>query len=423
MWVKNRVIIHDVTGYYSYLPALFIYDDLNFDFRKNLPVNEPLEGIWVNQKDSVTYLKASIGMSYFFYPSFIAAHAIAKKNPEVHANGYSLPYQHALALNTLIVGILGLWFSRLLLLKFFSDISASIALTLLYGGSNLIYYLTIEPAMTHPYSYFLVVVMLLLTFSLMEKPENRRFILLCLIIGWLVAVRPTNSILALYPFLLFIFNHKLRNHVLHLVKKNPFIIPFGIVCSLIPLIPQFVYWYKISGTFIFYSYDQEKFFFNKPHVWDGLFGYRTGFFLYSPVMLAACIGMFFKHNIRKLIMPAAIPLLLFTYVVFSWWCWWYGGFSIRVMIETFPFLLFGLAILADKLIQLKWLPGSLISVVLIFMIYQNQRFSDLYERGIIHWDSMTKKNYFTVFKGNKIPPEYFDWFEKPDYDKAFKEGE
>ncbi len=421
-WTKNRVIIHDVTGYYSYLPAFFIYGDMSMNYRSELPDNEPSEGIWVNFKEDITYLKAPIGVSYFFLPSFWISHQFAKHSDVYQANGYSLPYQRGLAINTLIISILCLFICRRLLLFHFHDSASALAILLLVGGSNLYYYVAIEPAMAHPYGMFLVAAMLLVNHQFFLHFKTRDFLILAIVLGWMIAVRPTNAILAVYPLLYGLFS-KHRPSLGRFLREHKLAIVGFALLFFIPLLPQMIYWKAMLGKYVAYSYDNESFFFAKSHVVDGFFSYRKGLFLYTPVMLLAFAGFLFMRTKIDLVKPLLVIIPVFSFVVFSWWCWWYGGYSSRVLIETYPLLLLGFAGFSERLIALRFWKRLLILPVILWCFWLNFRFVDLYERGVIHWDSMTKKNYQAVFWNNNLPDNYFDYFEKPNYEKALREGE
>lgn len=155
---------------------------------------------------------------------------------------------------------------------------------------------------------------------------------------------------------------------------------------------------------------------------DGLLGPRKGFFLYTPMMLFSILGLislWYRNTYRSL----SVILLIYCFVVFSWWCWWYGGYSARVLIETYPFLLMGFCAFAGRLLGSKWPVRMFVSVLLMLCAWLNLRFSDLYNKGIIHWDSMTWGNYKAILWSNKLPDQYFEMWKKPDYEKAKREGE
>lgn len=422
-WRQNRSIIHDITSYYSYLPAVFIYDDLKFDFRYTLPQNEPLDHLWVNERGDTVFQKMSIGLAYFYAPSFWIADQYVKKHPEYNRNGFSMPYQMAMNINTLFFGLIVMLLMFILLRLLYSDLVAGLSLMLIYAGSNLFYYISGAPGLSHPYSLLLLTFLLLLCLLYFKKPKPIVLALIAIIFGWIVLIRPTNLLLCLIPFLLG-FSKKyfpvLRTHFL----TKPGNIILFIFCALIPWIPQMMYWKVAVGQFIFYSYDEEGFFFLKPHWLDGLFSYRKGWFVYSPIMFIALLGLIFKAKYKVISKTILLILLPFTYVVFSWWCWWYGGsFGSRVMIETYPFMAIGLASLIELIIRMKWFIKLPIALVFAFLVHLNQLQVKQYSWGMLHWDSMTKSAYWSIFLKDSPPSNFEELIEHPDYKRAMKEGE
>ena len=284
-WRTNRSIIHDITSYYSYLPAAFIYDDFEFNYRYELPQDEPLDHLWVNTRGDSVFQKMSVGLSYFYFPTFIVAHWYTKNFTDHNANGFSKPYQMALNINTLLFGLLGLLVCIVLLTRLFGDLIAAISLLLLYTGTNLLYYISGAPGLSHPYSFLLVGLMILMTIYYYQKPKLRNLAFLALILGLMVLVRPTNAILGLFPLLYGLSRSK--RDVLKGIFSKPLNYIVFLICFFLPWVPQFMYWYYATGNLFFYSYDQEGFFFNKPHVMDGLFSYRKGWLVYTPIMVLA----------------------------------------------------------------------------------------------------------------------------------------
>ena len=120
------VIDWDNFGYYMYLPATFIYDDLKLK-----------DNTWVEEAQrkyslSSNYYQAHViengnhivqytaGMAFLYSPAFFAGH-LAAKLTSYPADGFSQPYQLALLLQSYLMVFLGLFFLRKLALSFFSD--------------------------------------------------------------------------------------------------------------------------------------------------------------------------------------------------------------------------------------------------------------------------------------------------------------
>ena len=67
-WQDNNSIKDDVIYYYSYLPALFIYQDISFGFTDDLP-DEIAAKIWLNTDSGIP--KMTIGLSVMYSPFFL----------------------------------------------------------------------------------------------------------------------------------------------------------------------------------------------------------------------------------------------------------------------------------------------------------------------------------------------------------------
>ena len=124
-----RIITADGLGYYSYLPAKFIYhdDSLNFnwfndvynEYYKYNSFETPVEN-FTSEYHGKQINKYYPGMSFLWMPFFLGVHAVCKVFG-LHANGFSQPYQMAIGFATLIYTCLGLWYLRKFLLKLFKN--------------------------------------------------------------------------------------------------------------------------------------------------------------------------------------------------------------------------------------------------------------------------------------------------------------
>ena len=144
-------------------------------------------------------------------------------------------------------------------------------------------------------------------------------------------------------------------------------------------------------------------------------------------MLISTLGMFFLPKKLKAFrwgMPAFI--LLIIYIQASWWCWWYGGsFGMRTMIEFYPLLAFAFAAVIER--SSRRTPVAITSSLLILTLVGFNLFNTYqYYNWSIHWDSMSKKAYWTSFFEVKMDLKeqilYKDALIKPDYEGARKNG-
>jgi len=189
------------------------------------------------------------------------------------------------------------------------------------------------------------------------------------------------------------------------------------------LVPQMLYWKAQTGHFLFNSYmDQGKFYFLKPHIVNGLFSYRKGWLVYTPVMIFAFIGfIWLRRQASNLVLPVLVFAVINIYVVYSWWCWWYGGcYGSRPMIDMYGIMAIPLASFLERVWTGKnWMKGFA-TVVLVGLIWLNQFQINQYRTSLLHWDSMTKEAYWGIFGKETWPEGYDKMIKVPDYEKALK---
>ena len=170
------------------------------------------------------------------------------------------------------------------------------------------------------------------------------------------------------------------------------------------------------------------FFFDDPAIIKGLFSWRKGLFVYTPLMIFAFAGIIALWKRRS---PHALPVTVFVplnvYIIFSWWCWWYGGgFGQRAFIDSYALMAVATAALLTPGIVTgpagprRWFQKLTLAAFLLLAslgIMQNIQ----YYNGAIHWDSMTKEAFSDSFGRFKPSAEFHELLEAPDYDRA-REG-
>jgi hypothetical protein len=420
-WKDNKIIDNDVISYYAYLPPTFIYHDLSFEFTKNLPPD--FEGkIWTHKADNGTQtLKMTMGLSVLWAPLFLLAHGFAHL-ADYPSNGYSTPYSIAILVAAIIYLFIGLWFLRKILLKYFGEWPTTMTLITLVLGTNLLHYVVVEPGMSHVYSFALFNLFLFLCLKWLQEPTYQTTIFTALVAGLLALIRPVNGIVILIPALLIVFSKKSFNiNKLGTKRLLKMILQAGFVFFLM-LLPQLIYWKQITGHWLYYSYNNEGFFFSNPQIINGLFSYRKGWLINTPIMIFAFTGFaFIKEELAILRNSFLVFLILFLYVVFSWWCWWYGGsYGSRPMIDIYGMMAIGLAAFIYKITQTSLWSKISMSVVFVFFIYLNIYQMGQYRTSLLHWDSMTKQAYWEIMFKTQWPADYAQKIKTPDYEKAIK---
>lgn len=421
-WQTHRVIMWDVQEYYMYLPAAFIYNDLNFSYVDALP--DSLQERYWKGKSAIgkNIGRLSIGMAITYTPFFFLGHAAAYVL-DFPQNGYSAPYQFFIFISGFVYSFIGYLFLRKILLQYFSQLATALTLLCIALATNLYYYSTTEGPMSHAVLFCLFAMFLYFTIQWHKQPTYIRTVLLFFVAGLAILIRPISIMLAII-FLLYkddeknTFGEKISFYLKHYKR---FLLGFGIL--VLVALPQLIYWKMQSGQWVYYSYGNERFFFNDPKIIEGLLSYRKGWLLYTPVMILSLAGFYFLYKrAPKLFFPILIYVLLHIYVIFSWWCWWYGGsFGMRAMIEVYAFLALPMAALWQYIWQKQKIVFSVVAVFAVLCLYLNNRQTTQYRETIIHWDGMNKAYYWAVFNKLNWPDEQtLKLLTPPDYEAAMK---
>lgn len=412
-WTKDR-IKSDVLVYYSYLPATFICHDIT--------LKSNCEGrYWTSTApNGGNVFKMTMGMSFMYLPFFTLAHITA---PIFHEkqDGYSDPYQKMILFASLFYALLGLIFTFKSLKLFFSEQVSFVTSLLIFYATNLLCYSTIESGMSHSFLFGLSSIYIYVIIKWNEKITYSRTILIGLILGLMTLIRPT-SILFIILFLLYNIKTKkdFFEKLSYLFKNYIHLLLIGL-CAFMVIVPQLIYWKYITDNWIYYSYGDETFFWKNPHIIDGLFSFRKGWFVYTPIMFFACLGIFYIRKFSAaMFLPTLVFLPIFIYITLSWWCWWYGGtFGQRSFIDTYGLMSFPLAALITKISKhkiLKFFWGITCLLFVVLNFFQSWQYS----KGLLHWDSMTKESYLKTFAQTTNSGEYYHSLWEPDFIRAMQ---
>jgi len=226
--------------------------------------------------------------------------------------------------------------------------------------------------------------------------------------GLIILIRPVNIFIFLVPLLYNVATVKqFSDRINYFISKWKHTIVVAVL-SFFVLLPQFIYWKVITGSWLFNSYVGERFYFNNQHILEGLFSYRKGWLVYTPIMIFAFVGLVFLFKKqRKYFLSILVFLLINITVLYSWWSWWYGGgFGSRPMIDSYGLLAVPIACFYSVILKKKLISIPILSIgILLITLNQIQTFQ--HRRGIIHWEAMTKKAYWNVFLKMEMSAD--DW--------------
>lgn len=412
---KGKLFVWDKSGYHLYLPAITIYQDLgNLLFYPYINDKYKPSGTanWYCITDQPTGKKLNrynIGVAFFELPFFLIAHLYTLSNKDYPPDGYSHPYEWGTIISTIFWVMIGLFYLRRFLKVYYSEHIVLFTLVCIALGTNLYHYTAFDQGMSHPYSFTMFAALLFYTDRWYTYYNKTDLWLLALAMGLITIIRPVNIIVVFIPLFWRVASiADIKNRLSLIVSKRIHFIVACLIFLLVALV-QMSYWKYVSGHWLVYSYEGEHFNFLKPRIIDGLFSFRKGWFIYTPVAFISMIGLIslWKRD-KKLTTTLFCFVALMIYITFSWWCWWYGGgFGARAMIECLAIMAIPLAALLDSVYKSTRLYyKAFISTVLLFFISLNMFQSYQYAKGIIDSDRMSRKYYWKVFGSSKL-----------DYDK------
>lgn len=428
---EQRVIEWDAISYYAYLPATLIYNDPSLSFIDGYQ-GEHAFIFWPEKSPTGKYvIKTTMGLAVLWSPFFIAGHATAFVTG-ADTGGYSPPYKFFLLIATLIYLLIGLIYLRKILLRWNSDLVTALTVAAFVAATNMYWYSLFQATMAHIPGFALITAFIWYSIRWHDDSGEKRSITLKawhaarlgLLLGMISLIRPTNAIIVIV-FLLYGIKSwndtRQRVKTLFLNTGYLFIMAAAVVAV---WLPQMAYWKEMTGQWLFFSYgSDERFFFADPAIIKGLFGFRKGLFIYTPLLIFAFAGIvtLWKSG-SPLFAAIAVFVPLNIYLILSWWCWWYGGgFGQRAFIDSYALMAVSTAALltAGFSSGRKWAKGAVtISFMLLFTlgIFNNQQ----YYHGAIHWDSMTRRAYFNSFGRVRPSAGFYDLLQAPDYEAAKK---
>ncbi len=404
----TQIIDSDGKGYYAYLPAIFIYHDLSFNFfeeKKNNKIARYFNPRFLTPANGKTVLKTYCGQALLLVPFFTAGcmlqYAVAQK-----VNGYEPLIQFFVCLGALFYLGLGLYYIKKILSFYIQNIMAiNATLILITLGTNLFYYAAFHPSMTHVYSFAINAAFIFYIKNFFENRSNKNLYIAAMLLGITSLIRPVNILIVLMvPFLTNASGiYQAVQQLISIAKSKA--LNIAMLLFLIPAFIQPLLNYLQCGQFIVWSYGNEGFYFLHPQISNVLFSFRKGLFIYSPVLMISVAGLFFIFK-RNRILFAGITLTLFSaiYLIAAWWNWYYGpGFGHRAFTDWYAVFAIPFAFCLD--IKNNKIKKTLISfgfICLALNIFQTWQ----YLWGIIHPEEMNKEKYAYVFL--KSSPHYIN---------------
>jgi hypothetical protein len=386
-------ISSDGVGYYMYLPNIFINKSI---------ANQKLDNRFILEHHHRGVNKCYVGTAIAMSPFFAAAYVRATSQSVV-VNGYSAPFQKAISFAGLFYLLVGLFFliAFLKLYQIRNWIIATVVLLIVFG-TNLLTYAVIHPSMSHIYSFAFICAFLFYSKKTIVYLRPKYLYVSILLLALVVLIRPLNGlVLLIVPFL--------SGSLSQFKSLWFFVVTLKRIamCSAIffaVLFIQSFMWYVQSGSFFVHSYQDEGFYFLNPQIWNVLFSFRKGLFIYTPLLLLSMptLILIYKKN-RFAFFSLLSFFVVLVYFISSWWIWYYGpSFGQRPFVEFYalPALLIAILLQSIRSNMLKILILTVAALFVVLNLIQNYQY---HTKILSAWD-MNFEKYKYVFL--KTSPHY-----------------
>lgn len=395
----HHVLWADAAGYYVYLPALFEYGFHMASVPDSLEIKTG-KGFRINRETNTIETKYTYGVAFMQIPFYMTAH-LANSLLGLKQDGFGEIFHWAIMLSGVFYSLLGMYFLKKALRREFSELSSSFTVLIIFTATPLFYYGLHKTSFAHIYLFAIFSFVFYYLPVAIKKMSFFPLLLLCSALSLSVLIRPTSILLL--PLLILIQYRNREDLMLFLntlyINIKKIILPAAL--SLLVFVPQFLYWYYLSGSFLFYSYEQEGFTnLLQPRILEFWFSPNNGLFLYTPLMiLLLVITCFFLKKGKLFFGGLLLSFLLLSYVFSSWHDWTFGcSYGSRSFTEYYLFMSVPLATFISHLQKHKkglylfsfCLLLAYIAFVNINTIYA---YDDCYYGGT--WDF---KHYFSIIK-------------------------
>jgi hypothetical protein len=379
----------DKAGYHVYLPAFFYY---HMDGEQMPADIDKKTGTGFQIHDHKIITKYPIGVSLFELPFFGVAAAIDSFHGVSENKGYTTAHHKVLSLSGVFYGTIGLLLFFVISIQFWklSRRKAYLLLLMILCCSNLLYYITRDPGMSHVYSFFVFASLLYVIYIILKRGTISWYnLVLVLFLGSLViALRPLNLMFIAFPMIYILLTH--TKEIASLKWDKAYLgIGLGVIAAMVPMGLQMAYNQYAFGSLIADSYASESF--SRWYRMDLLafwFGANNGVFIYIPILLLVVIWVIQQLRLGEftsLLFIGYILAISLTYA--AWWTPTLGcGFGHRGFTEHLVFFALPISAVVNKLntktTRLLWFTSAAICVLLFIGQYN---FDDCW-RGDGPWD-------------------------------------
>jgi len=362
-------IYGDGNGFYAYTQALLFDKGLNFGPIYNaLEHFQGVKGEFSRFFWDRTINPYPIGTGIVWIPSVALISLFFQDR-------FSMVFEVGPGITGILLVLGGMYFLEKYLQNFFSPKIATLSVMFIFFASNLFYYSSFEPALSHQPSFFIISFLLYKSYKFDKKFIN--FFLFGALSGFLFTIRVAD-ILFLIPIYWQILKNSpsLKNWVTTFISAFIFSLP--------------IFWsyYVMAGNPLRISYFDRglsTYSFNVSSIINFFFTPKRGLFTWTPIFFFSFVGLIKSRKYAFLIS------LTFLILFVSFWASVSVEFGQRWIIGGVPYLAFGLASFIEKLntkkIAVMFILLLTWNLLTIFQFYFN-------EQNVIKNDNLTFSMFF-----------------------------
>ena len=362
-----------ISGYYMYLPGVIHQDIKSLSFKSQIieeyGFSAEVFQAFQHKKSQNQVIQYPIGMAIVYTPFFVIGHLIAVVG-DYPKDGFSIPYQAAIYWGSVFVSMLGLWFCRNNLLKYFEDKTTAVTLIAILFGTNYFTYATIYPEMPHNYLFTLYSILIAATIKWHEQPEFRSGTAIGACIGLASLVWVTEVIGLIIPLIWGIGYFKdvvpqLQRLIFHFRKVLLAVFVGFVIGGL-----QLTYWKYVTDKFVINYYVT-----NAINWWHEpkqiMLKYWWIWISQNPILLFALIGFYFLWRQQRAIFWASlIYCAVQLYIGSTWNIWGSNHYSRQAAtIHMYPILIFPLASFLNVAFARRWSATLALLFVVAAIVY------------------------------------------------------
>jgi hypothetical protein len=359
--------------YYYWLPAVVIHHNLDFSDQLahagTVTPQARVDGL--AQPRTATGLlpnKYPPGWALGSLPFFLVAHAFARAN----ATGFEPAYLIAVWFGQLFYAVGGLWLAAKLVRRLVPDAPAGAVVLTVWLASPLLYYQSARLSLSHSQLFVLAVAIFWLSMRLHDGDLRPRvWLALGFSSALLVVTRNIDVVYLAFPAVVL-------TRVAWTWRRTAWLATGAVV----PVAVQLAAWKILFGSWVAYSYGDERFDFAQLHLSDVLFSPRHGLFYWHPILLVGIAAIAVASWRLRLARPWLVSFALITVLNAAWPCWWFASsFGNRGFEVAIFFAMVGVAFLVNAVrARVEWrrvvivgLTAAAVWNILLFSVFLTRR--------------------------------------------------